>query len=113
MKKEFTPNEWYQSHRPIPNDPDGMYNTQVYTEDGETICTLAWYPKPPVFEKVEGEKRKVIGSYREANAKLIAAAPNLLDALEEMLDVFSLDVDDEESENAVVKAQRAIQKALQ
>ena len=45
---KFTPSKWIQSHRPIPNDKKGMYATQVYTEDGETIATLSWYPMPKI-----------------------------------------------------------------
>ena len=79
-KKEFTPGEWFQSHRPIPNNEERMYSTQVYTEDGETIASLAWYPKPKAKGIIEGKHFLVTGSYREANAKLIAAAPDLLNA---------------------------------
>ena len=28
--KDFTQGKWHQSHRPIPNDEDGMYATQIY-----------------------------------------------------------------------------------
>lgn len=68
MELKITPNKWYQSHREIPNDEDGMYSTQVYTGDGEIIATVSWYPKP----KVNG----VTGTYREDNAILIADAGN-------------------------------------
>ena len=42
---------------------------------------MAWYAKPAVIEN--GTKK--IGSYREENAKLIAAAPELLKALQKLL----------------------------
>jgi len=61
---------WLQSHREL---PDGMYSTQVYTEDGETVCTMHWYQKPEI--------KGVIGTYREANAELIATFRNELPAL--------------------------------
>ena len=107
MKKEFTPGEWKQSHRQIPNDPDGMYSTQVYTEDGETICSLAWYPKPKEKGVHEGKYVLITGTYREANAKLIAAAPNMLDAL------MDLENDDNSIPKPIWdKVQNAIKKAL-
>jgi uncharacterized protein YegP (UPF0339 family) len=73
MSKQ-TPGEWYQSHRKIPNNKEGNYATQVYTENGETIATLSWYAMPK-------DENGSIGTYRDANAKLIAAAPNLLSVL--------------------------------
>lgn len=65
-----TPGPWSQSHR---EGPDGMWNTQVYDDSGATIATLAWYP----VELPNG----VTTTAREANARLIAAAPDLLVAL--------------------------------
>jgi hypothetical protein len=85
MEQKHTPGEWHQAHRPIPNDPDGMYSTQVFTIDGQTIADLAWYPMPAREEIIEGKTMSVIGSYREANAKLISAAPNLLKALDGLM----------------------------
>lgn len=64
-----TPGPWLQSHHKVSAD---AYSTQVYTSDGEVVCTLHWYPKP--------NGRGNIGTYREANARLIAAAPDLLAA---------------------------------
>jgi hypothetical protein len=85
MKKQFTPGEWKQSHREIPNDEDGMYATQVHTEDGETIATLSWYPMPKISELYEGKNVIVSGTYRDGNAQLISSSPNLLKALEDIL----------------------------
>ena len=68
MEAKFTKGEWRQSHRGKPN---GMYSTEVYDEQGETICTLAWH-KVPIVGGFETD--------REANAKLIAAAPELFEA---------------------------------
>lgn len=47
-----------------------MYQTQVFCARGETIASLAWYPKPTVNGVTE--------TYREGNARLMAAAPDLL-----------------------------------
>ncbi len=88
MSNKHTPNEWLQSHRKIPNDQNGMYATQIYTEDGETIATVHWYPKPPENVIFEGKKAIKRGTYRDANAQLISAAPNLLEACQAMLKAF-------------------------
>lgn len=87
MKTEFTPGEWKQSHRIIPNSKKGMYATQIYTEDGETIATLAWYPKPQEKGTHEGKPILITRTYRDANAKLIASAPELLKALQNLVDL--------------------------
>ena len=66
---KFTPGPWFQSHR---EGDDGMYRTQVYDKNGETIASLAWYPY------TVGNNTYTL---RDQNAKLIAAAPELLEAL--------------------------------
>lgn len=71
-----TPEPWYQSHRPIPNDKNGMYSTQVYTADGETIATLHWYPKPQKKGVHEGKPVFITGTYRAENAARIVACVN-------------------------------------
>jgi hypothetical protein len=68
---KYTPGPWAQSHR---RGEDGMYQTQVYCAKGETIATVAWYPMPA---DADGS----VGTYREGNARLIAASPALLEAL--------------------------------
>lgn len=67
--------EW--SHRPIANDENEMYATQVYTsEDGQTICTLSWYPTKKEKSFYEGRNVLITRTHREANAELITEAFN-------------------------------------
>ena len=114
MEFKGTPGEWKQSHRQIPNNKDGMYDTQVYTDDGETIATIHWYSKPPIIEN----NVKTIGSYRKENAKLIAAAPDLLEALQLVTDeLFQAiecinSVESAKSSTNIKIAEKAINKAL-
>lgn len=70
-----TPGIWSFAHR---EGDAGMFNTEVFCADGHTIATMAWYPMPTV----DG----VTGTYREGNARLCAAAPDLLLALHNMLE---------------------------
>jgi len=75
METKHTPGEWRYSHRLI---DENDYATQVYDENGGTIATIAWNAKPPINGIHNGNPVKIYGTYREANAKLIAAAPELL-----------------------------------
>ncbi|MBN9601852.1 MAG: hypothetical protein J0G33_02865 [Afipia felis] len=70
----FTPGPWSWSHRKIPGDRDGVYSTQIYDSAGVTIADASWYP-------IKGHR--YVSTNRDANARLIAAAPDLLAALEE------------------------------
>ena len=97
MEFKHTPGKWYQSHRQIPHDEDGWYATQIHTEDGETIATISWYPKPQKKEIIDGETRLVTETYREANATLIASAPNMLDALIRINEIIAESTKDENS----------------
>ena len=110
MEFKGTPGEWKQSHRQIPNNKDGMYDTQVYTDDGETIATIHWYSKPPIIEN----NVKTIGSYRKENAKLIAAAPELLELAMLVNRISSRKSMPTEMEMLVFQeqSQKAINKAL-
>ena len=72
METKFTKGEWMLSHR---ENHMGMYSTEVYDEKGEIVCTRAWH-------EVSTEKR--FKTDRDANAKLIAAAPEMFDALNEI-----------------------------
>jgi hypothetical protein len=71
-KVAFTPGPWTYSHRMIPGDKDGMYATQIYDCAGVTIATADWYP-------VRGTR--CVSTNREENARLIAAAPEMYEAL--------------------------------
>ena len=68
-----TPGPWLQSHR---ENVHGMWSTQVYDSAGVTIADLAWYAV------VNGN---VVTTAREANARLIAAAPELLACLKALV----------------------------
>ncbi|WP_159918012.1 hypothetical protein [Pantoea sp. 18069] len=67
---KHTPGPWFQSHRKAIVG----YSTEVYTANGEVIATVAWYPRRL------NETTTVTD--REANARLIAVAPELLEALQ-------------------------------
>jgi len=66
-EQRFTPGPWDYMHR---KNREGMFSTEVFCSKGETIATFAWYPTPTVGG--------VTGTYREGNARLVAAAPDLL-----------------------------------
>jgi hypothetical protein len=72
-EQAHTPGPWLQSHRQI---PDGMYSTEVYAKDGETIATIHWYP-------VKTDDGWITS--RDGNARLIAAAPDMLAALQDIV----------------------------
>ncbi len=70
MELKHTPGPWACSHRLI--FATGMYSTQVYDNNGETIASIAWYPI---------KNGNVTSTNRDDNARLIAAAPAMLDML--------------------------------
>jgi hypothetical protein len=102
-KLEFkgTQGEWSQSHRET--ETNGNYSTEVYCDRGATIATLSWYANTEV--------KGVISTYREANAKLIAAAPELLKALIKSVESMKL-ADEVEFRDEIKQAEQAINKAL-
>ena len=67
---KYTPGPWKAAHR---RGHDGGYNTEVFSEPHGLIATCAWTPKPC--------GKGVTETYRSANARVIAAAPDLLAAL--------------------------------
>ena len=73
----FTPGPWIQDHR---KGSDGMYRTEVFSERHGGIATCEWTPN--------NLGNGVTETYREANARLIAASPDLLDALKGLDDAF-------------------------
>ena len=80
-----------------------MYRTEVFSQQHGVIGTCDWTPKH--------DGNGVTETYREHNARLIAAAPELLEALQAMTTEFdSGDVNDGEWV-AIQKARAAIAKA--
>jgi len=67
-----TPGPWLSTHR---KGADGMYRTEVLSDEYGGIATCDWTPK-----HCGGG---VTSTYREANARLIAAAPDMFDVLQE------------------------------
>lgn len=75
---KHTPGPWGWSHREIPS---GNYSTQVYDANEKEIATIAWYPV---------RQNNITTTSREANARLIAAAPELLEALRELISIVHI-----------------------
>lgn len=93
METKHTKGEWVISKESI---------TYIQTNESipTVICDFA-YAGPRILEE-------------EANAKLIAAAPDLLEALTTLLKVFQTDGSDyEDDQKAISKAKQAIKKATE
>ena len=58
--------------------PSGVVGWPIVGPMGKSIASVSWMPKPP---DVPDEAYKVFRRGCEANARLIAAAPDLLEAL--------------------------------
>ena len=106
MEKKFAKGPWYQTHS---KDSDGMHTTKVYNHE-HVIARFEWFPV-----KVS---ETVITTNREANAKLCAAAPDLLEALELILKRYTGLVEsgdagfwNPEEEPEVIQSRAAIEKA--
>ena len=80
METKFTKGEWSQSHR---INTDSMYNTQVYDDRGQTICTLNWHTEPDST-----------ATDREANAHLIASAPAMYEMIESLMSELDAVIDE-------------------
>lgn len=65
-----TPGPWSHSYR---ERTHGMWAEEIYDATGRTVAVAAWYEVP--------SGPNVLSTNREANACLIAAAPDLLEAL--------------------------------
>jgi len=74
MSAQHTPGPWLHLHR---KGSDGMYRTEVFSEEHGVIATCNWVPKHL--------GNGITVTYREANARLIAAAPEMLAALQAVL----------------------------
>ena len=70
---KHTPGPWEAKHRA---GHDNQYRTEIFSAEHGGIATCAWTPK--------NCGNGVTGTYREANARLIAAAPDLLEALQHL-----------------------------
>jgi len=73
---KHTPGPWKFSHR---KGNDGMYRTEVFSDVHGGIAVCGWTLKHC--------GNGVTATYREDNARLIAAAPDLLEALKGVLKV--------------------------
>ena len=81
---KHTPGPWLHAHR---EGTDGSYRTEVFSEQFGGIATCDWTP--------EQLGNGVTGTYREANARLIAAAPKLLSSLTALLARWDFDANDD------------------
>lgn len=100
MNAQHTPGPWQAKHRA---GKDGMFRTEIFSSEFGGIATCNWTPK--------NCGNGVTGTYREANARLIAAAPDLLEALK--LAEFVMDdcpMVSQQLVAAVAKARAAIAK---
>lgn len=97
MEHWHTPGPWDWSHREIPG---GNYSTQVYDANGKEIATIAWYPV---------RENNVTTTSRVANARLIAAAPDLLSATIQVEAILAQIID--QPSDTLNKLRAAIAKA--
>lgn len=81
METKFTKGPWFTEYR---ENQSGMYNQDVFDANGKTICECSWYEAETTIE-IDGEVRRAIGTNREANAHLIAAAPEMYATLERVI----------------------------
>jgi hypothetical protein len=86
----------------------GLGCEEHYSEDLRDNATESWLS----FRGRTQYLRDLEKTETEANAKLIAAAPDLLEALQEMVLVFNRDDIDNAQHIRVGNAEKAIEKAL-
>ena len=98
---KYTPGPWNFAHR---RRYDGMYDTEIFDSEGNTVATAAWYALPKTHEGMTSTNRM-------ENARLIAAAPDLLEALKSFAGVENFAGWHPKYESAIEKARAAIAKA--
>jgi hypothetical protein len=96
---KHTPGPWKFSHR---KGNDGMYRTEVFSDVHGGIAVCGWTLKHC--------GNGVTATYREDNARLIAAAPDLLEALNALVAAHGSILDLRESDELKL-ARAAIAKA--
>jgi hypothetical protein len=97
-EKKYTNGPWwlYESEKKIEIRP--------YITSGERGCTLGFAP----IASVAGDKRTIDDDKRIANARLISSAPDLLEALEDVLrEARTGNINPETLQKAVAAIQKA------
>lgn len=81
-KEAHTPGPWHTDYRKTSR---GGYSQEIFDGAGEVIATAAWFPVRLSDTHTT--------TNREANARLIAAAPTMLEALKALADCSLTDED--------------------
>jgi hypothetical protein len=95
-----TPGPWATEYM---KSSRGGYAQQIFDANGVLVATAAWYPVRV--------SESTTATNREANARLIAAAPDLLEALEAMYEMFNGNGITPDDDAAIIAARSAIAKA--
>jgi hypothetical protein len=105
--KEFkgTKGDWEIDYSRILGGDCEIVSIEVSNTDSKKVCNI-W--KKDAHRNDQNQDY----STSKANAKLIAAAPDLLEALQEMVLVFNRDDNDNAQHIRVGNAEKAIEKAL-
>ena len=102
---QHTPGPWTVSpviRKDLDDDPMGEY---VIREAQDRLTPLYWKAEPESYEI------EAVHDENYANARLVAAAPELLDALQQAINL-TLDEDDPTHHAFMINASIAIKKAL-